>query len=244
MQLNKINKTALVVVTVLVVILFVSIVLAILGKQNDDNIPKESEFAGISTEVISSETEEIEVVETETEELSEVETEAEQVVTNTEDTSTNIGTTSNNGSQNQGNTNAGNTNQGSTSGSNSNLSSSGQIEVDTSGDEWTPTDEWREDGHINPYEQAVIDAGYGNVVKFSDDYYGVLAHKDGLINGQEGNEYLRDYLTNLGLEPTHVNGGIIDESKDYYWYSANEVHEIKPPAGDWNEDEEEIEFMD
>lgn len=80
-----------------------------------------------------------------------------------------------------------------------------------------------------PSQQKVINAGYGNVVQLDATTYAVLTHGDGLINGQEGNLYLRAYLEQLGLEPTNVSGGWIDSNNDWYCYVANNVHEKITP---------------
>ena len=80
--------------------------------------------------------------------------------------------------------------------------------------------------YISPYEQMVIDAGYGTIVDFGDGDYGVLTHGDGLVNGQTGSEYLRAYLSSMGLAPTNVSGCWIRASNDWYWYVANDVYEI------------------
>lgn len=89
--------------------------------------------------------------------------------------------------------------------------------------EWTPTDD---EDDISPWEQKVIDAGYGNVVDFGDGSYGVLTHNDGYVNGKRGGEILREYLAERGLEPQNVSGGVIDEDDDWRWYIADNVREL------------------
>ena len=89
--------------------------------------------------------------------------------------------------------------------------------------EWTPTDD---EDDISPYEQKVIDAGYGNVVDFGDGSYAVLTHKGGTVNGKDGGEILREYLAKRDLEAQKVMGGIIDEDDDWYWYIADNVREL------------------
>lgn len=81
--------------------------------------------------------------------------------------------------------------------------------------------------YISPTKQKLIDAGYGNVVQIDSTTYAVLSDANGLINGQDGNLYLRDYLAERGLEPTNVSGGWM--TNDYYCYTANNVHELITP---------------
>lgn len=120
----------------------------------------------------------------------------------------------------------------------------GSFYVNTSGDEWKKTPEWEDEHHISPYEQAVIDAGYGNVVVFSDGEYAVLM-KDSYhtINGKNGAEILYEYLENLNLEPSSVSGGFIDSRYDWYMFIAKGVHEIDNSGNEWTGDGE-IEFID
>lgn len=105
---------------------------------------------------------------------------------------------------------------------------------DETPDNTPPVDEVEDEYH--PSEQAVIDAGYGVVVQIDATTYSVLTHGDGLVNGQEGNIYLREYLATLGLEPTSVSGCWIDLEKDFYRYIAYDVHELITPddEGFWD----------
>ena len=159
------------------------------------------------------------------------------------------GNTGNSGTTNQG----GNTdNSGSTSQNKPTYSGKYDVElipqedgsfyVNTSGDEWEKTPEWEEEDHISPYEQAVIDAGYGKVVDFGNGQYAVLTHGDGLVNGKSGGDILREYLAGKDLEPQNVSGGWINSDNDWYWYIARNVRE-KDPMEDYWEDGE-IEWID
>ena len=94
---------------------------------------------------------------------------------------------------------------------------------------------------ISPYEQMVIDAGYGVVVAFGDGDYAVLTHGDGYVNGKDGFDILTEYLTSLGLEATRMSGCWIDSENDWYWYLAYDVHEIDDED---SFDGGEIEFID
>lgn len=96
--------------------------------------------------------------------------------------------------------------------------------------EWKPTDNEHD---ISPWEQKVIDAGYGNVVDFGDGSYGVLTHNDGYVNGKRGGEILREYLAKKGLEPLNVSGGVIDEDDDWRWYIVDNIREISVFENDW-----------
>lgn len=96
--------------------------------------------------------------------------------------------------------------------------------------EWIPTDN---ENDISPWEQKVIDAGYGNVVDFGDGAYGVLTHNDGYAGGKRGGEILREYLLHYGLEPQNVSGGIIDEENDWRWYIADNIRKMDNAENDW-----------
>lgn len=87
--------------------------------------------------------------------------------------------------------------------------------------------------HISPYEQAVIDAGYGVVVQFDDGDYGVLTHGDGCVNGVEGFDILRDYLEELGLEATRMGGCWIDSNNDWYWCIAYDPYPVDNSDNEW-----------
>lgn len=84
------------------------------------------------------------------------------------------------------------------------------------------------ENELNPSEKALIEAGIGVVVQLDATTFAVLSDADGLINGQDGNIYLRNYLAELGLEPTNVSGGWLPNA-DYYCYTANNVHEKITP---------------
>lgn len=95
---------------------------------------------------------------------------------------------------------------------------------------WVPTDD---ENDISPYEQMVIDAGYGVVVEIDDNVYAVLTHGDGNTEGKYGGDILREYLAERDLEPQNVSGGWIDSENDWYWYIAENLRELITP-----EDEE------
>lgn len=89
--------------------------------------------------------------------------------------------------------------------------------------------------YIHPSEQAVIDAGYGVVVKIDSATYSVLTHGDGYANGKYGSDILREYLESQGL---YANGGIsgcwIDSEKDLYRFIAEDIISIPEDSGnDW-----------
>ena len=96
--------------------------------------------------------------------------------------------------------------------------------------EWVVTDNEHD---ISPWEQKVIDAGYGNVVDFGDGSYGVLTHNDGYVGNKRGGEILREYLARLNLEPQNVSGGVIDEDEDLRWYIADNIREVNSLANEW-----------
>lgn len=96
--------------------------------------------------------------------------------------------------------------------------------------EWKPTDD---ENDISPWEQKVINAGYGVVVNFGDGSYGVLTHNDGYVDGKRGGEILREYLAEYGLRPLNVSGGVIDEGNDWRWYIADNVQKINDLGNEW-----------
>ena len=151
--------------------------------------------------------------------------------TNNQSGTTTPSNTGNSGSTNNGDTsnNTGNSNSGN-NGNNTESDKKPTNNQDVS--TWVPT----EDEHdISPYEQMVIDAGYGNVVEIDNGVYAVLMKNgDHTINGLKGSEILRQYLASLDLEPGSVTGGYIDSRYDWYWYTAENVHELITP------DEEEF----
>ncbi|MBQ2901135.1 MAG: hypothetical protein IJE49_04750 [Agathobacter sp.] len=135
------------------------------------------------------------------------------------------GNTSGNGgaSSNTGNTvnnsNSGNGSTGNTTNTEADKNPSNNQDTST----WVPT----EDEHdISPYEQMVIDAGYGNVVDFGDGDYAVLTHSDGYVNGKHGFEILTEYLESKGLYSSNMSGGFIDSRYDWYMYIAKDVQEL------------------
>lgn len=110
----------------------------------------------------------------------------------------------------------------STGGSNTNTSS-GTTASNTSGGSYDPADT-NKDGNvdadeaywnISPSEQALIDAGYGNVVYY-DGGYGVLVHADNTANGKSGWEILGEYLESQGLTAAGSHGGVISYENDWH----------------------------
>ena len=89
---------------------------------------------------------------------------------------------------------------------------------------WVPTEDELD---ISPYEQMVIDAGYGNVVDFGDGDYGVLMkdanHK---MDGKDGFDILEEYLARIGLCSSNMSGGWIDDRNGWYMYIAKDVREF------------------
>lgn len=130
------------------------------------------------------------------------------------------GSASNNG----GNTgNGGSSNQGSNSNSVSDKKPTNNQDTST----WVPTDD---ENVISPSQQMLIDAGYGNVVKFDTGNYGVLM-KDGdhTINGLDGGDILRQYLAERKLEAGSIIGGWIDAANGWYMWTATNIHELITP---------------
>ncbi len=120
----------------------------------------------------------------------------------------------------------GNANNGGTSnqgGSNANTQPEQKPSNNQDVSTWVPTDD---ENDISPYEQMVIDAGYGNVVQLDDGAYAVLTHGDGNVNGKDGGDILREYLAQLDLSPQNVSGGWIDSERDWYWYIAKNLQEL------------------
>ncbi len=136
--------------------------------------------------------------------------------------------------------NAGSSNSGSSSSggsTNSQASASSNQTTDT----WVPTDD---ENDISPYEQMVIDAGYGNVVQIDSSTYAVLMqNSDHTINGMKGSSILSSYLAERGLYSNHIQGGWIDSDNGWYWYTAENVVPIDTSGNDWNGDGT-IEFID
>ena len=96
--------------------------------------------------------------------------------------------------------------------------------------EWKSTED---ENDISPWEQKVINEGYGNVVDFGDGAYGVLTHKDGYVNGKRGGEILKEYLAEHGLEAQNISGGVIDEENDWRWYIADNIRSISKEGNEW-----------
>ncbi len=127
-------------------------------------------------------------------------------------------TTSNKGSGNGGTTsNNGNTN-------NTGSGDSGNYDpADTNKDGVITSDEAA--ANISPSEQAMIDAGYGNVVQLPTGNYGVLMQgPDHAINGKDGGDILIDYLAERGLQAGDVTGGWMNDQ--YYNWIAKNITEI------------------
>lgn len=159
-------------------------------------------------------------------------------------------TTSNSGSNHtqssdNGNSNAGNTNNNtqnnSTNNDNSSNSDNNASEdkpsnnVDNTNAGYDPKDANR-DGvvseeedmrYITPEKQTCIDAGYGVVCEFNGgEWYGVLSHGDGYVNGKETYIILIDYLEERNLEADNIIGCWINSENDWYWYTATGIHEL------------------
>lgn len=144
--------------------------------------------------------------------------------------------TGNGGSSSQvGNTgNGGSSNQGGNVNSDANKKPVNNQDIST----WNPED--FDENEINPYQQIIIDAGYGNVVDWGNGTYSVLVHKDLTANGKNGRIILEEYLAERDLEIVKSQAGIIDEENDWYVYAVDEVRQLT--KSEW--DDEEIEWID
>jgi len=114
------------------------------------------------------------------------------------------------GSSKKEESNTGNKTEGSASSSSTSSSNKGTVATnpaDADGDGVVTGEE--ASANISPYEQAIIDAGYGVVVAFADGSYGMLAPSDGMINGIDGIEYLDNYLHSIGLNAKNISGGML-----------------------------------
>lgn len=120
------------------------------------------------------------------------------------------------------------TSQSGNSNSDTNDKPENNLDVST----WNP--EEYDENEINPYQQKIIDAGYGNVVDWGDGTYSVLVHADYTANGKDGYDILKEYLAERDWEIVQSYAGIIDEDDDWYVYSVSEVRELITP------DEEEF----
>ena len=76
----------------------------------------------------------------------------------------------------------------------------------------TPDEESK---YIDPTEQILISAGYGNVVQIDATTYGMLT-PDSDWNNMFSIKYLREYLNSIGIYSNQCYGGWIDSSKGYY----------------------------
>ena len=87
--------------------------------------------------------------------------------------------------------------------------------------------------YITPAKQKCIDAGYGVVVEMDGgEWYAILMKSgDHTINGKYGNEILREYLHERGLEST-IGGCWINSDNEWYWYTAEDVREWEGEDGE------------
>ena len=136
--------------------------------------------------------------------------------------------TGNGGSSNQGGNsgNGGSSNQGGNTNSDTNKKPVNNQDIST----WEPSD--YDENEINPAQQQLIDAGYGNVVDCGDGTYAVLVHKDLTAKGKNGRVILEEYLAERDLEIVKSFAGIIDEANDWYFYEVREVRELITPDED------------
>ena len=82
--------------------------------------------------------------------------------------------------------------------------------------------------HISPSEQAMIDAGFGNVVLLPTGNYGVLMpNPDHLINGKDGGDILIEYLSKKGLQANSISGSWMNDQ--YYNWIAKNITELITP---------------
>ena len=82
---------------------------------------------------------------------------------------------------------------------------------------------------LSPNQQKVVNAGFGTVVKLDSDYYAVLTHGDGCVDGKTGGELLRKHLAEKGLIPQNVSGGWIDPNNDWYCSTAKNLTKLDSP---------------
>ena len=82
---------------------------------------------------------------------------------------------------------------------------------------------------LSPNQQKVVNAGFGMVVKLDSDYYAVLTHGDGCVDGKTGGELLREHLAEKGLIPQNVSGGWIDPDNDWYCWIAQKLISLDSP---------------
>ena len=251
MNVKKNNIKYIVIIASVIVIISVIILMALSDIKDDTpsadielgiTESEMSELEVIGSEVLSKEDKETEVEETESQMTNERETEMHQDAPSGDNTATTVpGNTGNSGSTNNGDAsnNTGNSNAGN-NGNNTESDKKPTNNQDVS--TWVPTED---ENDISPYEQMVIDAGYGNVVDFGDGDYAVLMkNPEHRIGGKDGGEILYEYLENLRLKPTSINGGWIDDGNDWYMYIAKGTYEFDYDAGnEWTGDGE-IEFID
>lgn len=158
------------------------------------------------------------------------ESEADFLIIVKEECTSQSGSSGNGGASNQGSSanSGGSSNQSGNSNSDTNDKPENNLDVST----WNP--EEYDENEINPYQQKIIDAGYGNVVDWGDGTYSVLVHADYTANGKDGYDILKEYLAERDWEIVQSYAGIIDEDDDWYVYSVSEVRELITP------DEEEF----
>lgn len=152
---------------------------------------------------------------------------AEFLITVKEDVTENETSTSGSSGSSAGGSNAANPSSGTTA---SNTSGGSYHPADTNKDGNLDEDELYE--WISPDQQAMIDAGYGNVVALPSGGYGVLVHADGTANGKQGFEILGEYLESQGLTSQTSFGGAIRRENDWY---GDCVTDIVPIDTSWNE---------
>lgn len=104
------------------------------------------------------------------------------------------------------------------------------------------TEEEKKEEYAKQRQQALIDAGVGNIVKLDDDTYGVaLKDPDQKINGKGGSELLREYLAELNLASHHVYGfWLTSADSNYYGYFAYDpyVSYLNPDTPEYWEEQD------
>lgn len=159
----------------------------------------------------------------------------EFLITVEEKASENKNETSNTGSGNGGNTNNSTNNDNSSNTESNTTTEKPSNNVDNTNAGYDPKDANRDGvvtedegmGYITPEKQACIDAGYGVVCEFNGgEWYGVLSHGDGYVDGKSGGSILVDYLEARNLQANNIIGCYINGDNDWFWWIAENVHEM------------------
>lgn len=77
--------------------------------------------------------------------------------------------------------------------------------------------------HVSPYDQELMNAGYGVVVSFADGTYGVMTPESGYVNGVHGMDILHNYLVSIGLDGDVSGGNMGNWTSDEAFWADNVV---------------------